>query len=37
MDISLVANFDELRRCQNVLTDGIAEIGKHNLHCVNLI
>lgn len=28
MELSLVANFDELRRCQDILTDGTAEIGK---------
>lgn len=28
MELSLVANFDELRRCQDVLTDGTAEVGK---------
>lgn len=28
MELSLVVCFDELRRCQDVLTDGTAEIGK---------
>lgn len=28
MELSLVANFDDLRRCNDVLTDGTAEIGK---------
>lgn len=28
MELSLVPSFDELRRCQDVLTDGTAEIGK---------
>lgn len=28
MELSLVATFDELRRCQDVLTDGTAEVGK---------
>lgn len=26
---SLVVDFDELRRCQDILTDGTAEIGEH--------
>lgn len=30
MELSLVATFDELRRCQDVLTDGTAEIGMLN-------
>lgn len=27
MEISLVADFDDLTRCTNILTDGTAEIG----------
>lgn len=27
-ELSLIATFDELRRCADVLTDGTAEIGK---------
>lgn len=27
-ELSLIATFDELRRCTDVLTDGTAEIGK---------
>lgn len=27
MELSIVATADELRRCQDVLTDGTAEIG----------
>lgn len=28
MELSLLANFDDLRRCDDILTDGTAEIGK---------
>lgn len=28
MELSLVAGFDDLRRCDDILTDGTAEIGK---------
>lgn len=31
MELSLVANFDDLRRCNDVLTDGTAEIGKNEI------
>lgn len=27
MELPLVANYDDLRRCQDALTDGTAEIG----------
>lgn len=27
-ELSLIATFDELRRCADVLTDGTAEVGK---------
>lgn len=28
MELPLIANFDDLRRCQDTLTDGTAEIGE---------
>lgn len=28
MALSIIAAFDDLRRCDDVLTDGTAEIGK---------
>lgn len=28
IELSLLANFDDLRRCDDILTDGTAEIGK---------
>lgn len=31
MDLPLVAHFDDLRRCQDALTDGADEIGKRLL------
>lgn len=33
MSLPVVANFDDVRRCQEVLTDGTAEIGK-SIHCM---
>lgn len=30
-ELSLIATFDELRRCADILTDGTAEIGKGTL------
>lgn len=31
IELSLLANFDDLRRCDDILTDGTAEIGKMHL------
>lgn len=31
MELPLVANYDDIRRCQDALTDGTAEIGKRLL------
>lgn len=40
MELSLVASFDELRRCQDVLTDGTAEVGEcvsdRDRRCINI-
>lgn len=40
MELSLVASFDELRRCQDVLTDGTAEVGEcvsdRDRSCINI-
>lgn len=32
MELSCIANYDDLRRCDNVLTDGTAEIGEFPNH-----
>lgn len=37
MELSLVANYDDLRRCNDVLTDGTAEIGKNEIVIVILV
>lgn len=36
MELSLVASYDELRRCQDVLTDGTAEVGECERQRVNI-
>lgn len=32
--LSLLAKFDDLRRCEEILTDGTAEIGKKSRKCI---